>query len=930
MKNKKLIGLLIGLVCVAVILILVLVQCSGGEKPAPTTEPEVTTTEPETTAPETTEAETTVPETTGEETTEPETTAPEVTQPSNTQKPSESNGTGGGYDPGDPDATEPPTTEPAIEVPAAGSEQNPYYEVSAKKTASFNTVKLEAGESVHYVLQTPGAYLFVEDGDLALTLNDSIYSAQDGSLKVELPGDPQQAMKLVLTNRGTEGKSFAVSIQDAVGTADNPIEANNGAIEGELESGDPDGVYYSIVPTHTGIFKLNLHSVAPEGAAVNVTVTASGGEAVLENSSGGTLEVPVTKLTPILIGVEAVKDSEGIAPAVTFAIDGYVAQILTWNVAQIPETKQSVEIQGGQSVYYDISGVPGEELVIEAAGWEAVYNGETYAPVDGKLSVAFPFTDLDQIDRVELRNTDASARTVDMTVIHPLGHILNPEILTALDEHIAYSKPNISSYYLRYTAAADGYVNFVLWEDPTVAGATAQIVLTNDTQDLTARLSDSVDGNVSVAVAAGDQVTIHVSVADASGQTVADTVTVKGELVGTENAPIMVQAPGFTADVPAGKTLYYGGYTLANMFLEVTGENVTVIYNGNSYTPTDGKLRFQLDDTSELIVFAIRNDAVTPASYEAKLQYPAGHVNNPAALIFGENAVTLKAGAEDYCYGFTAPRDGMVILDFPADSQWIYTASNLTQDEYGDTQYSDAEDVQTKASLSVKAGDQIQILVNTYDPMDPWSTPAGQVKFQAQYVSGPITVEEQTTGTSVEMLAGERMIFNTSLYNHVLLIKKGQGFSVTYNDTEYTPGADGQIRVEFAASGTEPFTFVIHCTGTEDTTCTYVISENTAGTKGNPIIAQLGTNQVTQVAGGSDLYYSFTSPERVRITITNTSDFYLVVTTNGRKNTLAPGATCTLVCMEDVVMEIVVNTYDPSNPSTAPAGTGSFTMTKNQ
>lgn len=928
MKNKKLIGLLIGLVCLAVILILVLVQCSGGEKPAPNTEPQITTTEPETTAPDITEATTTEPEATEEETTEPETTEPEVTQPSGTQKPSDSNGTGGGYNPGDPETTEPEATEPPIEVPEAGSEQNAYYEVATQKTASITTVKIPGGGQIHYKLQAAGSYLLIQDGDVAITLDGTTYEPEDGTLKMELPGDVEKVLSLCIANRGKEETAFTLNLQDAQGTKDNPIAAAPGTVSGKTENGQIGGVYYSITPEYTGIFKLNLRSVSPEGVKVNVTVTASGAEQKLENCTDGSLEIPITNLTPILIGIEAVADEDGAIPAFEFEMDCCIAKIMTWNVADIPETKASEQIGAGESIYYDITGVAGEELTIQSDKVCVIYGDERYEPVDGQIRVPFVYNDVDQTDRIEIRNDSETALSVSMEAIHPLGHKLNPEILTELDEHIALSKPGIPSYYMCYTAQADGIVCFVLWDDPTVSGATAEIELVNDTQDITAKLSESTDGSVTVNVKSGDQVTIHVFVADEQGQTIADTVTVKGELRGTQENPILVQAPGFTAEVPAGKTIYYGGYSLQNLILEIPGEGITVTYNDTVYTPVDGVIRIQFTDDSDLVVFGIQNNTILSDPYEAQILYPAGHVNNPAPLVIGTNTVTqAKANTDDYCYGFTAPRDGMLILTFDKDGQWIYTVNNLTRDEYGDTQYSDFDEPQPKTSLTVQAGDEIQVLVNTYDKDDPWSTPAGQVEFLAEYVTGPIEVPEVTTGTEAELLAGETMMFHTSLYDHVLLIKKGTGFAVTYNGTEYLPDEEGKIRLEFAASGTEEgFSFAIRNTGAETATCTFIVSKKTAGSQDNPIIAQLGSNAVSQVAGGDNLYYSYTLPVK-KVTITNTSDIYLVVWANGLKNILAPGQSCNLTGKIGSLRPIIVNTYDSANPDVAPAGTGSFTIT---
>lgn len=930
MKKKKLIGVLIALVCVVVCLIVVLARCSqDGKQPDVTTEPENTeqqTTVPVTTEPETTEETTTEPETT-EEVTEPETTVP-ATQPSSNQ--GASGNAGGGYTPVEPETTEPPTTEPEIQVPEAGSESNPYVEQTEKKTATFTTVNIPGNGAVFYKLQTAGSYLIVQDANAAIELDGKTYQPEDGTLKMELSGDKNEILKLRILNNSKDETSFTVKIQDAQGTKDNPIAAELGAVTGTLESGNTDGIYYTIEPEYTGIFKLSVNDVVPENASAEVTVIYGGAETKADAETG-MVELPIDKLTPIVVGVKAAADSEGNIPAISFALHTYIARILAWDVTEVPANKSTEQIGAGESIYYDVSGVPGEELVIKSENVCVVYDGEIYEPVDGQVNVPFAYEDLDQTDRIEIQNRSEDALSVSMEIIHPVGHILNPEILTALDEHTAYSRQNVSSYYFRYTAEANGYVSFVVWEDPTVSGATVEIELVNDKEETGAKLSDSNNGSVCVYAAAGNTVTVHVFVMDENGNPIDDTVIVKGELTGMESNPVMVQAPGFTADIPAGTTLYYGGYNLNNMILSLTGEDVTVLYGNMSYTPAEGNIRFQFADEESQTVFGIRNEGEENASYEVELLYPVGHNNNPDTLILGNNTVTQsKPGKDDYCYTFTAPRDGMLILTFDENAQWLYTVNNLTSGECGDTQYSDLEEPQPKTSLSVQAGDEIQIMVNTYDKDDPWSTPAGQVVFTAEYVTGPIEVPEATTGTEAELLAGEYMIFYTSLYSHTLVIKKGTGFSVIYGGTEYAPDANGQIRVEFATAGTEPFNFVIRSNGTETATCTFSISENVKGSQSDPIIAQSGTNTVTQVAGGSDIYFSFTNTgsSRLKVTITNTSDVYMVYVYNGNRVSLAPGATSSVLVRlaSNKTVEFAINTYDPANTDVAPAGTISFTL----
>ena len=166
-NNKKLIGVLIGLVCMVLTFVLVLVMCNNRDNTDPT-QPSDTTATTQATV-ETTQA--TVPS----ETTAPveETTAPTVeTQPAGNSTP----GGNGGYNPAPqpttPEETVPQETEPPVEVDKPGTETNAYYESVNKLPGSFTTVKIPAKSSVYYRLQAKGQYLKVADSDAAVVLAD--------------------------------------------------------------------------------------------------------------------------------------------------------------------------------------------------------------------------------------------------------------------------------------------------------------------------------------------------------------------------------------------------------------------------------------------------------------------------------------------------------------------------------------------------------------------------------------------------------------------------------------------------------------------------------------------------------------------------------------------------------------------------------------
>ena len=57
----------------------------------------------------------------------------------------------------------------------------------------------------------------------------------------------------------------------------------------------------------------------------------------------------------------------------------------------------------------------------------------------------------------------------------------------------------------------------------------------------------------------------------------------------------------------------------------------------------------------------------------------------------------------------------------------------MTAYAYGDTQWSDSDPVVKVVTLVLNAGDELQIVVNTYDPANMWSNPAGTISFNVTY-----------------------------------------------------------------------------------------------------------------------------------------------------------------------------------------------------
>lgn len=955
MKNKKLLRLLIGLICLAVCTSVFLAACKdsgdgANEKPSETTQQQGDPTEPETTAPavtdpEPTETEATEPGATEPEETQPEETEPEETEPEETQPsggssgPSVNTGTGGDYNPGSSEPTEPENaTEPPISVPAPGSETNAYSEQVKEPTGSFNTVSIPAGQGMYYRLKTPGTFLRIEDADVSVVYNGTTYEPVEGVVEIILPADDSQAIALQLVNKSGEEKAFCVNIQDALGSETNPIILDSiSSIQASLEAGDPDGVYYAWTADQSGVLNIAL-----SGEEADAVITVAG-ESVQLSQQEGQAQIPVNAGDEVIIQVLTSEESGH--PAAQAQITAYVAVIVDLTVSEIPAEVETVTVPGKQSVIYRISGIRGKTLKISDSSFRVLFDGTVYsADENGLITVKIP-TGNSRVE-LELFNDAEEAKTTVFAIGYSLGHELNPQILTELGELTTEVSSDQNGYYYKYTAPSAGMVTFQVWTAPEQANAVSDIVLTNNTTGESCGLWGEDDagepvnnGTASVIVNQGDELTIVVSVKSASGSNLDASLVIYGELYGSEALPIQVMYPGFTAYVPAGETLYYEGYNLNGMIVTATGENMQISHNGVDYTSENGEISFAAVAAGRTpAVFAITNTGTENGAYEVVFTYPIGHSENPDQLLLGTNTLTQTAGATDYYYTFTAPKAGTLTLTFDSTAQWLYAVDNLTQGTYGDTQWSDSDPQVAETTITVKAKDVIQVRVNTYDAANVFEAPAGTVVFTVKYVSGPTHITSLTMPTNTNLASGEYGAYTGQFYDHVMTISNARMLVVHFAGNAYYADASGEIKVEFPASdgsGSQPdLEYIVQNTDTVSITRSMVFSTKDVGSMENPAPLQYGPNVMTQTQNnGADYYYTFTVTANGRFTITFDADsdwiYQLKNLTRNQDSGLQISSmgryTYTMTVRKGDVLQLMVNTFDPQTGG-SPIGTVEFSV----
>lgn len=109
-----------------------------------------------------------------------------------------------------------------------------------------------------------------------------------------------------------------------------------------------------------------------------------------------------------------------------------------------------------------------------------------------------------------------------------------------------------------------------------------------------------------------------------------------------------------------------------------------------------------------------------------------GTWDKPDTLKIGTNSAKIKAETDGYYYTWTADASGDLTITMPS-GQWAYCMNNITVSKYGTRHQSTDRPVVRSETITVRAGDTIQIMVNTLNPNNEWKNPAGTITFTVSF-----------------------------------------------------------------------------------------------------------------------------------------------------------------------------------------------------
>ena len=366
--------------------------------------------------------------------------------------------------------------------------------------------------------------------------------------------------------------------------------------------------------------------------------------------------------------------------------------------------------------------------------------------------------------------------------------------------------------------------------------------------------------------------------------------------LGSEENPVLIYSMGATIEATAGQTVYCQSF-VGGMIMTITGEGeFSVVYGDNTYTSENGTLTTTAINGSMMMPVSftlVNGDA--DATYTVSFTAPVGSMDNPDTLVLDYNYADIAAGSQGYYYTWTAEEAGILTISMPESIGWTYTINNLTAGTYGDSQWSDSDPVVNPATVEVAAGDQMQIIVNTYDPADMWNNPAAELAIYASFNTlpgtegNPIWFEDQNVDTAsiedqMNVEAGATQYY-TGRVGGLTMTVAGENISISYNGSVYTP-VDGVITIDVVNAGFFAPIPVFAVTNTGAAAATYdVVFSYAVGSFENPANLVMGTNSASVAEGGAGYYYTWTAAEDGKLTIEMTSANWTYVINNNTQYT---------------------------------------------
>ena len=483
-----------------------------------------------------------------------------------------------------------------------------------------------------------------------------------------------------------------------------------------------NGGEFSVEP-YEGSYAYLLNCVDANYADGTATITVNGGTFQNWNPADNAAEGTAT---------DFVADTNLVAnyQAGAWTVTQPAAINWIWNQAQTAATA-AVTVPADATIHYAAT-IGGMELTI---------NGELYGMLNGSRWTPEIFT---------ITNNGTEPANYALNIAYPSGTMDNPVKLVMGNNVAEVETGNDQGYWFTWTAEEDGIL-YVLMNDVTDAEGNplgwiyqVQNVTSGASSDLAGSDDEPVVKGYEMAVSTGDVVEIMVNTYNPADMwnNPAGTITVYASFTypeGAEKNPIMLPAAKWnwngnaeatlTVDVAPGET-FYGIPFGTGMELFVDDVSKGTI-EANTYDPYS---------------LSIANDTNATVQHTLRLVVPVGAMGNPAALTEGENTASIAEGNnQGYYFSWTAKTEGTLIITMP-EGDWQCQITNQRNSTQTNVNSANAES--NMIEVEVQSGDELQIVVNSFDPQDANHYPEATIVLTAAFQTPVVECEHDYPAVS--------------------------------------------------------------------------------------------------------------------------------------------------------------------------------------
>lgn len=177
----------------------------------------------------------------------------------------------------------------------------------------------------------------------------------------------------------------------------------------------------------------------------------------------------------------------------------------------------------------------------------------------------------------------------------------------------------------------------------------------------------------------------------------------------------------FQGEVRANELVYYMLYRVANVILRIEDPDVYLVYEGNTYYPTDGVLEMTFpapEDSFSGVKIALGTKGGEDKPIVLKQISNLGNSDNPEKITLG--VVTLACNGIDRYYTFTAEQTGVFTIMLDALPEGLRCSVHMTNmrsfavTDNNSEECTDPETGKVTFSIDVEAGDVVRIIFSAY------------------------------------------------------------------------------------------------------------------------------------------------------------------------------------------------------------------------